>query len=156
MRLNHIVAALAVAACLSFASSAVAEHGFATHICEFVCGGGCSGGTTELTTAEQCLQHCRTECKRPGTTCEPPTVCIWLGEDILPPPICGDGTINQESEECDPPQDGACPGECIPESCLCPPPPPVPAVSAWGIASLGLLLLAGLTIKFRGALPKRA
>ena len=32
----------------------------------------------------------------------------------------------------------------------------IPAVTEWGIASLVLLLLAGLTVKFRAALPRRA
>ena len=32
----------------------------------------------------------------------------------------------------------------------------VPTISDWGIASLVLVLLAGLTIKLRGAVPKRA
>lgn len=32
----------------------------------------------------------------------------------------------------------------------------IPTVTEWGIVSLSLLLLVGLTIKFRGALPKRA
>ncbi len=36
-------------------------------------------------------------------------------------PICGDGVINQAWEECDPPDDSACMGECV--ECLCPEPP---------------------------------
>jgi cysteine-rich repeat protein len=39
------------------------------------------------------------------------------------PPICGDGVVNQPSEQCDPPDDDACPGQCTlpgqPLECMC-------------------------------------
>lgn len=34
-------------------------------------------------------------------------------------PRCRDGVVNQASEECDPPDDAACPGQCLPD-CTCP------------------------------------
>jgi hypothetical protein len=34
-------------------------------------------------------------------------------------PTCGDGTVNQVSEDCDPPDDSACPGQCQ-MNCTCP------------------------------------
>jgi hypothetical protein len=49
--------------------------------------------------------------------------------------LCGNGLISQ-GETCDPPDDGACPGECLP-TCRCP--SDVPALSP-----LGRLLVAGL------------
>jgi len=83
------------------------------------------------------------------------------------PPLCGNGVLD-DGEECDDgnPEVGqtydGCSATCtIEPGFICEGEPSVctarvPAVSEWGIASLGLLLLAGLTIKFRGALPKRA
>jgi DNA-binding beta-propeller fold protein YncE len=42
------------------------------------------------------------------------------------PSSCGNGTVDPP-EECDPPDDGACPGTCRPD-CRCTPPPGTPAV----------------------------
>ena len=35
------------------------------------------------------------------------------------PPICGDGVVNHRSEQCDPPDDTACPDRCLAD-CTCP------------------------------------
>ncbi|MBI4818449.1 MAG: hypothetical protein HY791_19440 [Deltaproteobacteria bacterium] len=37
----------------------------------------------------------------------------------VPPPVCGDGVVNQISEECDGADDGACPGLCEAATCTC-------------------------------------
>ncbi len=39
-----------------------------------------------------------------------------------PLPSCGDGNVNQPSEDCDPPDDAACTSQCQPD-CTCPVPP---------------------------------
>ena len=51
-------------------------------------------------------------------TCDPGETCESCPEDCGPCPFCGDGVVNG-SEECDPPDDSACPGECQPD-CNCP------------------------------------
>jgi hypothetical protein len=35
-------------------------------------------------------------------------------------PECGDNVVNQSYEQCDGTDDSACPGLCVPYSCLCP------------------------------------
>jgi len=47
----------------------------------------------------------------------------WSSPDLAqcgaaPLPVCGDGLVNQASEECDPPSDDACPGACLGD-CTC-------------------------------------
>ena len=47
------------------------------------------------------------------------------------PPSCGDGAVNQASEQCDPPDDAWCPGVCNQADCTCPlPPTPTPTHTA--------------------------
>ena len=46
--------------------------------------------------------------------------------------ICGDNVVNQGSEECDGTDDGACPGQCLP-NCTCAP-PPAPEPDGWFIS----------------------
>ena len=46
---------------------------------------------------------------------------IFPAEAPAPIAQCGDGIVNQDWEECDPPDDSACSGECV--ECLFPEPP---------------------------------
>jgi hypothetical protein len=47
-------------------------------------------------------------------------LCVpTIKEAWMPVAVCGDGLVNQPSEECDPPEDSACPGQCNPD-CTCP------------------------------------
>jgi len=143
MRFNHIVAALALVTCLSMASSAVADR-------------------LEGTTAERSGNQLRVG--EPGGdggiasgSCEaeydPP--CPFGEFDIATCNDGGPGTMEECFESCF--GTGACItnlgcpastctwlGEDVPP----PSPPPVPAASEWGMASVVLLLLTGLTIKF--------
>lgn len=52
-------------------------------------------------------------------------------------PTCGDN-VTDSGEECDGSDDGACPGDCE-FDCRCPP-PPIPALSRWGLVALAALL----------------
>lgn len=49
-----------------------------------------------------------------------PAVCPEVPVPISPE--CGDGAVNQPGEQCDPPDESTCPGQCLPD-CTCPPPP---------------------------------
>ena len=145
MRLNQIVAVLAVVACLSSASSAMADGAccvdFGKVKCAVIPAANCTGAN---------------ETYHEGMGCE---VC---GFGAAAERCCAPAAFNGIEVQCQLADakiceyDGDGPGTFCTPSNECP--PPVPAVSKWGIASLGLLLLvvAGLTIKFRGALPRRA
>jgi hypothetical protein len=50
---------------------------------------------------------------------EPFGLCVPSIKESWVSFFCGDGVVNQPSEECDPPDDSACPGECEPD-CTCP------------------------------------
>lgn len=70
----------------------------------------------------------------------PETPALW----------CGDGEVNQPTEECDPPGSATCPDEGVCRAdCTCP--RPVPTVSEWGVAAMTLLLLTAGTV----AIPQR-
>ena len=71
-----------------------------------------------------------------GTTCDETVVVSDIFNGCPPPPPPR------------PPPPFVCVSTCDEES--------VPTISEWGMASLCLVLLTGLTLKFRRALPKRA
>ncbi len=139
MRFNHIVAALAVVACLSFASSA-----FAT--------GACCNSTTGACT----IEGVETDCTSSGGQ-------FFIGDNCGTSLFCGACFDAETDDTCDCLNEWTTQAACAAatgaayvdgvrcvatESCPVPPVPPVPAVSEWGMASVVLLLLAGLTIKF--------
>jgi len=172
MRSNHFVAALAVVACLSFASSAYADSpeattvvrdgthvrigdqaddgGIAAGFCTAAYSPACDGVldcTDFISSLSECLESCfgTTSCAAGGCIA---TTCTWKGEEIFEPTGCCECT---GSPDVGPITRPACNDislvDCTwtPEvECV----PPVPAVSEWGMASVVLLLLAGLTIKF--------
>ena len=172
MRSNHIVAALAVVACLSLASLAVAgppQHG-ATEIstvagpavtgaCVFYPGDSCqivAGGAGACTIYDAAYLGDGSTCCdfSSGVTGACCCSALALGactlvSDAIESPAArcdtyclasftyqGDGTscIAAATNDCS-----------SVDNCS----PPVPAVSQWGIASLGLLLLTGATIRLR-------
>ena len=73
--------------------------------------------------------------------CGDPPNEVVTGVPETPASWCGDGEVNQPTEECDPPGETAtCPdGGVCRADCTCP--PPVPALSEWGLRGMTLLLL---------------
>ncbi len=66
---------------------------------------------------------CYTQCKARCKPCEN-TYCVRRICKKAPTPKCGDGILNQEWEECDPPG-STCPNNQTCENCKCKEPPPV-------------------------------
>ena len=56
----------------------------------------------------------------PNTSTMDFTAWVPVPDTLAPPGVCGDGMVNQPGEECDGPDDVACPGECRGD-CSCPP-----------------------------------
>jgi len=66
---------------------------------------------------------------------------------VLRDPSCGDGIVDGPGEECD---DGnVANGDGCDSTCQTEPPPPVPAMSAWGTVILALLLIALVPLLLR-------
>ncbi len=117
------------------------------------------------------------ECNTPDT-CDAGAISVWLGKtsvcgltdgdtymiqvggwggscgpfvvDIVCPnkgSACGDGVIDDCNEECDGAALGSCDFGCNPD-CTCSGRPSVPMLPNWGLAGLGLLLLAGGAMVF--------
>ncbi len=159
MRLNHFVAVFAVVACLSFASSALAiapgaccSSDLCFHAGDQADCDSIAGGQTYLGSFTTCAA-----CNGAVTT----GACCDIGIGFAPATCFTVTKGNQASPNlfCQLAFSGAYQGDgssCVGSDNTCPPPPPVPAVSEWGMASLVLVLLTGLAIKFRALVPKRA
>ena len=77
----------------------------------------CRNATTESV----CMQECSTVCAGCNNPYRARRYCV----KNAPEPECGDGIVNQEWEECDPP-DSTCPnGQICTGNCKCPEPQPV-------------------------------
>jgi len=141
MRLSHIVAALAVVAVL--------QQGSFAAVCTRCndCGGSTAcipSGTTDATNICLIDLGCGNVTRVGLSDCSSVSGCpdTEAGQ-------CDDGVNNDAWLDGDTDCDDA---DCASDpACV-----PVPTVSSWGIASLGLLLLAGLTIKFRPARVRAA
>ena len=167
MRSTHFVASCAVASCLSLASTTMAQ---ATGAC-------CIDPNADrgfvvfcvLVTEAQCAGfQVNPDFRGDGSDC---TVCFGGGGGACC--LIPDGFIScvgvadelacQNLTFAPPNDEGVYQGDgtsCIPTQTFnndCPPPPPpdMPAVSQWGVATLVLLILAGITIKFT-TMRKRA
>ena len=180
MRLNHVTAALAVVSCLSFASWAEAggaptPTGAPTGACcnkgaAGFCGvktavdccgiSSCSAYLGDNTTCDKCFEapFCKDCTGGFGACCGGTGFAFDTFDCLVVGPAPEEQFRDTEGETvCETAQgqyQGG--GTLCGDGNTCPPPPSVPTISEWGIASLGLLLLAGLTIKFRGAFPRRA
>ncbi|MEE9297113.1 MAG: proprotein convertase P-domain-containing protein, partial [Phycisphaerae bacterium] len=82
------------------------------------------GGQTTVTIMHTYGSTCPAGCDCGGPecgdgVCDPGEDCKNCEADCGPCPVCGDGVVNQPSEECDPPDDAACPGMCDPATCQC-------------------------------------
>jgi len=70
-------------------------------------------------------------------------------------PHCGDGVVNQSSEECDPPDDSACSGQCL-ANCTCPPAltgfEPMSGVPTTSVTLHGHGLTGTTTVTFNGVM----
>jgi len=153
MRLNHIAAALAVVACLSFVSSAVAEP--PTGACCPLVGLACTEGTSATCQgAGGFYQNNGSVCPSSGNCgacCFETDIASGCGATVESKCTVGDLQVGEVAVTFL--GDGVgCVGSSGGSAGSC---PSVPAVSEWGMASLGLLLLAGLTVKF-GAFRKAA
>lgn len=163
MRSTHVVGVFAVAGYLSLASTTMAQ---ATGACcvDLYADRGHGNFFCVLVTEAQCSAFSENpEYRGVGSDC---TRCFG-GEGGA---CCFDGEcvmVSDESAcrhlELALPNGGLYQGDgtsCIPNQTFfgdCPPPPPpdMPAVSQWGVATLVLLMLAGITIKF-ATIRKRA
>ena len=171
MRSTHFIASCAVACCLSIASTTMAQ---ATGACcvDLSHDRGSGDSFCVLVTEAQCAGfQVNFDYRGVGSDC---TVCFGgggggaccfgdMGDECVGVPdesACQDlqifpvtGRFYQgDGTSCIPNQPAffnACPP--IPP----PPPPDMPAVSQWGVATLVLLILAGITIKF-SAMRRRA
>ncbi len=152
MRLNRIVAALAVVACLSFASSALAGDPVGA-CCDLA-----TGACTQVPFSTCPVDPGGESLFQSGVDCPPSGFCGAC---------CGDfGALGNCQDRWTPGEDfcriellgtAYFEGEiCNDEGRPCKGPEPIPAVSEWGMAAVVLLLLTGLTIKFGGAFPRRA
>jgi DNA-binding beta-propeller fold protein YncE len=65
---------------------------------------------------------------------------------------CGDGILSPPGEECDPPADSACPGQCLP-NCQCSPPPAVPVLYSVGPSVLNNATSFGVQVFGENFLP---
>jgi len=60
--------------------------------------------------------------------------------------VCGNGALEPPAEECDPPQDTACPGTCLPDCQCAPPPGTAPTLVAIGPSVLNNATSFGVQI----------
>ncbi len=111
MRSNHIVAALAVVACLTTSQAQAVDLCVAVYT-----GGNCDGKASCPLIGTVTEAECLTQCFSGSPSCS-----------------LADGCIAED---------------CLYNSTEIFPPLPVPTVSEWGMASLVLVLLTGLGIKF--------
>ena len=166
MRSTQFGAVFAVAGCLSLASTTMAQ---ATGACCFDpdADRGDEDFTCVLLTESRCNNSPPGEYQGDGTDCSEcfasgaSGACCLLRDGFIsdcygvahelacqnfspfiPTVYRGDGT-------------SCIPTQTFKNDCPPPPPPDMPAVSQWGVATLVLLMLAGITIKF-ATMPNRA
>lgn len=165
MRSTHVVGVFAVAGYLSLASTTMAQ---ATGACCFDPNAGRgSGDICLLLTEADCHRDPVADYHGDGSDC---TVCFGGGGGACCIDTFVVGCVGVADElACQnlafttPNDEGVYQGDgtsCIPNppsigDCPPPPPPDMPAVSQWGVATLVLLMLAGITIKF-ATMRKRA
>lgn len=141
MRLSQIVAVLAVVACLSFASSAMAD-------------GACCIDTGKIQCAVIPAANCTgpNETYHEGMSCE---VCGFGGAERC----CEPAVVNGIDVQCRL-ADKMCVGETDGPGTFCTPsnecPGPVPTVSEWGLIVLVLLVMTVGTVVLGRGIPRAA
>lgn len=155
MRSTHFIASCAIAGCLSLASTTMAQTTGACCV-DLYADREHGNEFCVLVSEAQCNAFSENPSYFGGSDCTRcfgggGGACCFGGECVMVSDVSSCGHLELAL-----PNGGLYQGDgtsCIPNQTFfndCPPPPPpdMPAVSQWGVATLVLLILAGITIKF--------